>query len=154
MYDNYPHLPHDIALEKSTANRMKRRYANAAFGGLRNFHALRRNAPGIIAKFLLATALSIAALLYFFHDLNVVGLFSVIGLCIKVVIVIGLSFWITGVVWRSVGLTIRNGIRYVVSNIWLLVATSMLATSAVLYLFFPQNPGDSVSAGSGTDATA
>ena len=140
MYDNYAHLPQDIALEKRAADRMKREYANAAFGGLRKFHALRRDAPGIIAKFLLASTLSIATLLFLFHDLNVVGLFPVIALCIKVVIVIGLSFWITGVVWRGVGVTVRNGIRYIVRNLWSLAATGMLAAGAVVYLFFPETP--------------
>ncbi len=136
MYDNYAHLPQDIAIDKRAADRQKRTHEGAAFGGLRRFNALRIDAPGIIARFVLSAMLSIAALLYFFQDLNIVGFLPIAGFCIKVVLIIALCFWITSIIWRAVGVSVRNILRYVVRNMWSLAATGVLATGAVFYVFF------------------
>ena len=138
MYDNYAHLPHDIAMDKRAADRVKRTHEGAAFGGLRKFNALRIDAPGIIAKFVLSAMLSIAMLLYFFQDLNVVGFLPIAGFCIKVVLIIALCFWVTSIIWRVVGVSVRNFLRYVVRNMWSLAATGMLAAGAVFYVFVPE----------------
>lgn len=137
MSDKHSHLPDDIAREKSTAQSLKYKYKGALLGGLRKFRALRLQAPGIIAEFVLASIISISALIFLFHDLNVTGLLPTIAFCIKFVVVVGLCFWLAGRVWRAIGLANRDRCRFVVTNMWSLAATGILVISAVLYVLDP-----------------
>ena len=137
MSDRSKSLPDDIAREKSTAASLRREYKGALFGGLRHFRALRLQAPGIIAEFVLGALLSVAALLALFHDLNVTGLLPVVLFCVQFLIVVGVSFWVAGRIWRIIGEANRDRCRFLVTNMWSLAASAILVTSAVLYLFFP-----------------
>jgi len=137
MSDKHGQIPEDIAREKRTAHSLKYEYKGALFGGLRKFRALRLQAPGIIAEFVLASIASIAALVFLFHDLNVTGLLPTVAFCIKFVVVVGLCFWIAGRVWRLIGVANRDRCRFVVTNMWSLAATGILVLSAVLYVLDP-----------------
>lgn len=137
MIDIYADLPEDIAAEKRAAVRLKRKYKGALFGAIRNFRALRSEAPGVIVEFMLAAILSIVVLLVVFHDLDVTGLFPVIGACLKMLVIVGLCFWSAGRIWRAIGPANRDRCRYVVSNMWSLALTAMLVASVIGQLFFP-----------------
>lgn len=131
------HLPDDIAREKSIAHSLRHEYKGALLGGLRRFRALRLQAPGIIAEFVLASIMSISALVFLFHDLNVTGLLPTVAFCIKFVVVVGLCFWIAGRIWRAIGVANRDRCRFVVANMWSLAATGILVLSIVLHLLYP-----------------
>lgn len=138
MPDTDAQMPDDIAREKSIAHSLKYEYANALFGGLRKFRALRLQAPGIIAQFVLAASISIAALMILFHDLNVTGLLPTVGAFIKIAVVVGFSFWVAGRIWRAIGLANRDRCRFVVSNLWSLAATGIFVFSLVVSILFPE----------------
>jgi len=70
-----------------------------------------------------------------FRDLNVVGLLPVIGFSLYFIFVVFMSFWLAGRLWRLSGLPVRNGARFVVTNMWMLVVAAMLIASAVAHLF-------------------
>lgn len=131
-------LPDDIADEKRIANSLKHEYRTALFGGLRQFRALRKQAPGIIAEFVLAAVINAVVLTILYHDLNVTGLLPTVGVCIQIVVVIGLCFWVAGRVWRAIGLANRDRCRYLVRNMWALAATGILVLSVIIRIFFPE----------------
>ena len=137
MSDTHKQIPDDISREKAVADSLRRKYKGALFGGLRQFRALRQQAPGIIAEFVLAAVFSIAALLILFHDLNVTGLLPTVAFCIKFVVVVGLCFWISGRIWRVIGLANRDRCRFIVTNMWTLATTGILVLSAILYVLNP-----------------
>jgi len=141
MSDNDDHLPDDIRREKSIAHSLRYEYKGAILGGLRRFRALRQQAPGIIAEFVLAAILSISVLMFLYHDLNVTGLLPTVAFCIKFVVIVLLCFWIAGRIWRAIGLANRNRCRFVVNNMWSLAATGILVLSAVLHVLYP-DPGE------------
>lgn len=137
MADNSDHLPDDIRKEKSIAHSLRYEYKGAILGGLRRFRALRQQAPGIIAEFVLAAILSVSVLMFLYHDLNVTGLLPTVAFCIKFVVIGLLCFWIAGRIWRAIGLSNRDRCRFVVNNMWSLAATGILVLSAVLHILYP-----------------
>lgn len=134
MTDRFADLPEDIATEKRTGEGLRRRYKGSFLGGLRQFSALRRKAPGVIAEFVLAALIFGIAAVLLFRDLNVVGLLPVVGFCLFFIFVVLMSFWLAGRLWRLSGLSVRNGARYLVTNMWTLAVTAILVVSAVLHL--------------------
>lgn len=137
MTDDRNNVPDDIVNEKRIEKALKYKYKGAILGGLRNFRALRQQAPGIIAEFMLGTLISIVALLILFYNLDATGLLPTIAACIKIVVIIGLSFWAAGRIWRAIGLANRNCIRFVVNNMWSLAATGIVLLSLILSVFHP-----------------
>ncbi len=135
--DQYADLPEDIAVEKRRGEALRQRYRGGFLGGLRRFRALRRQAPGVIAEFVLAAVIFGIAAVVLFRDLNVVGLLPVVGFSLFFVFVVLVSFWLAGRLWRLFGLTVRNRARYVVTNMWTLAMTAILIVSAVLHLVSP-----------------
>lgn len=150
MSDLNAHLPEDIAAEKHTAAYLRENYKGRLLASIRNFRALRLQAPGVIAEFLLGALIAITTLLVLFHDLNVVGLIPVVVFCIKFVLIIAVCFWIAGKLWIAVGLTARDKSRYVVRNFWALAGIAMVVASIVVSVFFPdlkkKDPGTQASA--------
>lgn len=132
--DRYAHLPDDIALEKRLGEELRQRYKGSFLGGLRRFRALRRQAPGVIAEFVLAALVFGIAASLLFRDLNVVGLLPVAGFSLYFIFVVFVSFWLAGRIWRLTGLSVRNGARFVVTNMWMLAVTAILIASAVAHL--------------------
>lgn len=135
--DRYAHLPADIADEKRTGEELRQRYKGSFLGGLRRFRALRLQAPGVIAEFVLAALIFGVAAVILFRDLNVVGLLPVVGFSLYFIFVVFMSFWLAGRFWRLSGLSVRNGARFVVTNMWTLAVTAILVVSAVLHLVTP-----------------
>jgi len=133
----YAHLPEDIAAEKQTAARLRRKYKGRLLATIRNFRALRLQAPGVIAERLLGTLITVTTLWVLFRDLNVIGLIPVVFFCIKFVLIIAVCFWIAGKIWIAIGLAARDQIRYVVNNFWALVGTAIIVASIVVSVFFP-----------------
>jgi len=132
--DRYAHLPEDIAAEKQTGEELREYYKGSFLGGLRYFRALRRQAPGVIAEFVLAAMLFGIVAVLLFRDLNVVGLLPVVGFSLYFLFVVLVCFWLAGRVWRASGLSLRNGARFLVNNMWTLAAITLLVVSAVLHL--------------------
>lgn len=135
------HLPDDIAREKDISRRLINEYRNAFFGGLRRFRALRLQAPGIIVESLLAAILSIFGVLSFFafiHETKVVGPIPTIIVCIKIVFIVGLSYWAAGRIWRAIGLTLRNHCRFVMTNIWTLAGGAFFLLVLGIQMFYPE----------------
>jgi len=132
--DRYSHLPDDIAHEKRVGEELRQRYKGSFLGGLRRFRALRLQAPGVIAEFVLAMLVFGIAAVLLFQDLNVVGLLPVVGFSLYFIFVVFMSFWLAGRLWRLLGLPVRNGARFVVTNMWILAVTAILIVSAVLQL--------------------
>ncbi len=130
-------LPPDIAAEKSKAWQIKLHYRNRMFKGLRSFRALRLEAPGIIAKNLIGVVISAIALFVLLRDMNATGLAAVLYI-IYILVVIGLSFWAAAWLWRAIGLEARNTARYVVTNMWSLLAASLFVVSLVGSIFLPE----------------
>ena len=138
MSDDPNNVPDDIVSEKRIEKALRHKYKGAIFGGLRKFRALRLQAPGVIAEFILGALISIVGLLILFYALNATGLLPTIAACIKIVIIIGLSFWAAGRIWRAIGLANRDRIRFVVTNMWSLAATGIVLLSMVLSIFNPE----------------
>ena len=134
----YDHLPQDIADEKRMAEQLRRHYEHRPFGELRRFSALRQQAPGIIAEFVLGLLVACGAGVILFRDLNAQGLLPVVGASIYIVVVIGLCFWLAGRIWRWVGVEVRDRGRYLVSNMWSLLTTAFVTGAAVVSLVFPE----------------
>ncbi len=132
--DRYAYLPDDIAREKRLGEELRQRYKGSFLGGLRRFRALRLQAPGVIAEFVLAALVFGIAASLLFRDLNVVGLLPVIGFSLYFIFVVFMSFWLAGRLWRLSGLAVRNGARFIVTNMWMLVVTAILIASAVAHL--------------------
>ena len=132
--DRYMHLPDDIAVEKRTGEELRQRYKGSFLGGLRRFRALRLQAPGVIAEFVLGAVIFGVAAILLFRDLNVVGLLPVVGFSLYFIFVVFMAFWLAGRLWRLLGLAARNAARYVVTNMWILAVTTVLIVSAVLHL--------------------
>lgn len=137
MPDLYAHLPDDIADEKRTAAHLREKFKGRLLANIRNFRALRLQAPGIIAESMLGTLIAIMALSVLFYDLNVSGLIPVVGFCIKFVLIIAVCFWSARKLWISAGLAAREKARYVVRNIWALASTVMVVASIVVSVFLP-----------------
>lgn len=135
--DRFAHLPEDIATEKYAGEELRQHYKGSFLGGLRYFRALRRQAPGIIAEFVLAAMIFAVAAIVLFRDLNVVGLLPVIGFSLYFIFVVAVCFWLAGRLWRLSGLTARNCARFLVTNMWTLAVSTLLVISAVLHLFSP-----------------
>ena len=135
--DRYAHLPADIADEKRTGEELRQRYKGSFLGGLRRFRALRLQAPGVIAEFALAALIFGVAAFILFRDLNVVGLLPVVGFSLYFIFVVFMSFWLAGRLWRLSGISLRNGARFVVTNMWTLAVTAILVVSAALHLVSP-----------------
>ena len=135
--DTNVQLPPDIATEKQKRERLNRKYKGRFFGSLRYFRALRHEAPGVVAEFVLGAVIFGVACLLLFRDLNVVGLLPVVGFCLYFVFVVVVSFWLGGRIWRLFPLGLRETCRYAVRNMWALAITAMIAVSAVLHLLYP-----------------
>ena len=138
MSDAYANLPPDIAAEKHERDRLQRQYKGALFGGLRYFRALRRDAPGVVAEFVLGALVFGTACLLLFRDLNVVGLLPVVGFSLYFLFVLLVSFWLGGRIWRIFPSGLRDTLRYAVRNMWALAFTAMIAVGIVLQLFYPE----------------
>jgi hypothetical protein len=138
MSDDPNKVPDDIVREKRIEKALGHKYKGAIFGGLRKFRALRLQAPGVIAEFILGALISIVGLLFLFYDLNATGLIPTIVACIKIVIIIGLSFWAAGRIWRAIGLANRDRVRFIVNNMWSLAATGIVLLSLILSVFHPE----------------
>ena len=132
--ERYAHLPEDIATEKCAGEELRQHYKGSFLGGLRYFRALRRQAPGVIAEFALAALIFGVAAVSLFRDLNVVGLLPVVGFSLYFIVVVFGCFWLAGRLWRLSGLAVRNGARFLVTNMWTLAVTALLVVSAVLHL--------------------
>ena len=137
MSDAYAHLPPDIAMEKQERERLRHQYKGRLLGGVRYFSALRREAPGVVAEFVLSAAVFIVACLLLFRDLNVVGLLPVIGFSLYFLLVLLTSFWLGGRVWRLFPPGLRDTCRYAVRNMWALALTTIIAVGVVLQIFYP-----------------
>ena len=137
MTDAYASLPPDIATEKQERDQLRRQYKGSAFGGLRYFRALRREAPGVVAEFILSAVVFGTACLLLFRDLNVVGLLPVVGFSVYFLFVLLVSFWLGGRIWRLFPPGLRETFRYAVRNMWALAFTAMIAVGIVLQLFYP-----------------
>lgn len=119
-------IPADISAERSTALALKHEYRTAAAGALRRFFALRAQAPGVIAEFLLGAFITGCAALLCLRELNINGLFPVVAFCIGVVAGIATCFWIARRIWRAIGLSNRDRLRALVQNLPGLGATLVL----------------------------
>ena len=137
MTDAYATLPPDIATEKQERDRLQRQYKGALFGGLRYFRALRREAPGVVAEFVLGALVFGIACLLLFRDLNVVGLLPVVGFCLYFLFVLLVSFWLGGRIWRLFPPGLRDTVRFAVRNMWALAFTAIVAVGIVVQLFYP-----------------
>ncbi|HNP64172.1 MAG TPA: hypothetical protein PKH39_09560 [Woeseiaceae bacterium] len=137
MIDAHSDLPDDIAREKRVSRRLTEEYRNAIFGGIRKFRALRQQAPGIIAQFVLAVAFSVISVPLLFRNIQFGGVLKDLGYTVKMIAVVVACFWITGRLWRLIGLANRNRIRYVVTNMWSLALGGLLIASVVVKFLFP-----------------
>lgn len=138
MTDADSHLPEDIAQEKSVSRRLAHEYRGAAFGGIRQFRALRQQAPGIIAEFVLAVVISVLTVAYLFRDIKFGGVLHELANTLKIIVVIVVCFWVAGRIWRLIGLANRNRCRYVVGNMWNLALGGLLIASFVIKMFYPE----------------
>ncbi|MEQ8204631.1 MAG: hypothetical protein RIA65_00530 [Woeseia sp.] len=132
------HLPDDIAAEKQTSRRLSAEYRNKLFGAVRKFRALRLQAPGIIAEFVLAFVGSIFAVPFLFQNMQSGGVLQDLGNTVKIILVVVACFWIAGRVWRLIGVANRDRCRYVVSNMWGLALGGLLIASVVVQIFYPE----------------
>jgi len=131
------HLPDDIATEKAISRGLTNEYRDAFFGGLRKFRALRLQAPGIIAEFVMAVVISVFSVVFLFRNIEFNGPVQELGYTVKIIAVIVACFWITGRLWRLIGLANRNRCRYIVSNMWNLAMGALLIASIVIKIFYP-----------------
>ena len=69
-----------------------------------------------------------------FHDLNAQGIFEVAGVSLAIVVVVGLSFWLSAILWRSLGVGFRNASRFLVSRLPALLATTLFIASVAASL--------------------
>lgn len=138
MNDADTHLPDDIAEEKAISRALANEYRNAVFGGLRRFRALRLQAPGIIAEFVLSVAISLIAVAVLFRNIEFGGVLHELANTVKIIVVIVVSFWVARRLWRLIGLANRDRCRYVVSNLWNLALGALLIASLVITIFYPE----------------
>ncbi|ANO52323.1 hypothetical protein [Woeseia oceani] len=132
------HLPDDIAAEKQVSRRLSAEYRNKLFGAVRKFRALRLQAPGIIAEFVLAFVSSIFAVPFLFQNMKSGGVIQDLGNTVKIILVVVACFWIVGRLWRLIGVANRDRCRYVVSNMWGLALGGLLLASVVVKVFYPE----------------
>lgn len=137
MTETQSHLPDDIVSEKDISRSLSKEYRNAWFGGLRKFRALRLQAPGIIAEFVLAVIISLLGVAVLFRDIEFGGPIQDLGYTLKIIVVIVIGFWIARRVWRLIGLANRNRCRYVVSNMWNLALGALLIASLAIKILNP-----------------
>ncbi len=138
MIEANSHLPDDIVKEKEISRRLSVEYRKSWFGGLRKFRALRQQAPGIIAEFVLAVVISILSVVILFRNIEFGGPIQELGYTVKIVLVIVACFWIAGRLWRLIGLANRDRCRYIVSNLWNLALGGLLIASFVIKVFYPE----------------
>lgn len=133
----YEDLPPDIAEEKMEASQIRAHYKKGRmFPMIRTFRALRQRAPGELAKTIFAILLSAAALFVLLRNYEATGLRAVLAI-IYFVVIVGLCFWATGVLWRMIGLRARNVMRYLIGNMWTLYFTAIAVIGTIASLFFP-----------------
>jgi hypothetical protein len=132
------HLPDDIAAEKQISRRLSAEYRNKLFGAIRKFRALRLQAPGIIAEFLLAFVSSIFSVPVLFRNIEFGGVIQDLGYTLKIILVIVACFWGAGRLWRLIGVANRDRCRYVVRNMWSLALGGLLVASLVVKIFYPE----------------
>lgn len=137
MTDVDSQLPDDIAAEKQVSRNLSIEYRDAVFGGIRKFRALRLQAPGIIAEFVLAVVTSFVTVVILFRNIEFRGPIQELGYTVKIIIVVVACFWISRRVWRIIGVANRDRCRYVVRNMWNLSMSGLVIVYFVVKFFYP-----------------
>lgn len=138
MTDVDSQLPDDIAAEKQISRDLSTEYRDAVFGGIRKFRALRLQAPGIIAKFVLSVVISFVTVVMLFRNIEFGGPIQELGYTLKIIFVIVICFWISGHLWRIIGVANRDRCRYVVRNMWSLATSGLVVFFFVVKFFYPE----------------
>ena len=128
MRDQYKHLPDDIASENRTAFEIRKSHRQPMFfANLRAFSALRRQAPGIIAQYAIGGMISLMSLAAFFRNYSErhpdgSGWYALVQL----LIIFFASLLAGHLIWRAIGVSLRDRFRYLVRNMWIIVGIVFL----------------------------
>ena len=119
-------MPKDVAAEWNTAEELRRKYRRKFLGVLRLLEALRVQAPGIIAQYLLAGVFSLWAGMFYFRYYHEPGPTSVVHIAVFCFACLCVGVGSAYSLWLVIGLPGRNGVRYLIRKIWVLAGFAFI----------------------------